>query len=191
MGQQRNKLTALDAIREFYLDKRGRAKLTPTQESIRQRLVAAHGLLCKFHSPTRAIKKHQKRWELSDVQAWRDIRDAISLFGDVQKAEKEGIRYIVYEYAVEVFRKAKQKDDFKAMARAVDTMAKIMGLDKESPDIPDFEKLKPSMIVVGLPEDQVKRLDTMLAAGAVNFSQKLPTAEEYLEYEELGAEEEE
>ncbi|MCB0597756.1 MAG: hypothetical protein KDD28_27000 [Phaeodactylibacter sp.] len=181
----------MDAIRDFYLDKRGRVRLTSKQEEIRQRLVAAHSLLCRFHSPTRAIKKHQKRWELSDVQAWRDIRHAITLFGDVQKAEKEGIRYIIYEFAVETFRMAKKEKDFNAMARAVDTMSKIMGLDKESPDLPDFEKLKPAMIVVGLPEDQVKRLDTMLNTGAVNFSTALPTAEEYLEYEEIGREEEE
>lgn len=166
-------------------------ELTPKQEEIRQRLVAAHGLLCRFHSPARATKKHAKRWNLSDVQAWRDVRDAISLFGDVQKAEKEGIRYIVFEYAVETFRQAKKNKDYKAMSRAVDTMSKVMGLDKESPDLPDFEKLKPSIIVVGLPENQVQRLDTILSAGAVNFSKELPTAEEYLEYEEIGAEEEE
>ncbi len=190
MGQQRNKLTSIEAIRAFYLDNRDRVRLTPTQEQIRQRLVAAHTLLCRFHSPTRAIKKHQKRWDLSDVQAWRDIRDAISLFGDVQKAEKEGIRYIVFEYAAETFRQAKKKEDFKAMARAVDTMAKIMALDKESPDLPDFEKLKPAMIIVGLPEEQVQRLDNMLSAGAVNFSSELPTVDEYLEYEEVRDEEE-
>lgn len=190
MGQYRNKPTSLDAIRAYYLDTRGRAKLTAKQEEIRQRLVAAHGLLCRFHSPTRAIKKHKKRWDLSDVQAWRDVRQAISLFGDVQKAEKEGIRYIVFEYSIETFRQAKKAKDFKAMARAVDTMTKIMGLDKESPDLPDFEKLKPAMIVVGLPDDQVQRLDTILAAGAVDLSQGLPTAEEYLEYEEVGEEEE-
>lgn len=190
MGKTRNKLTAIDAIRNFYLDERGRITLTEQQETIRLRLVSAHGMMCSFKSPRLAQKKHQKRFELSDVQAWRDIRDAITLFGDVQKAEKEGMRYIILEYQIETFRMARDKKDLAVMERSAASMAKLLGLDKESADLPDFEKIKPAMIVLGLLPEQEKRLDTLMSGGVFNFSKNQPPVFEEIEIEPTNDEEE-
>lgn len=170
----RNKSTAIERIREYYLDKRNRVELTPHQEHIRERLVAAHTLLTNFHSPSQAHPIHAARFGISDNQAWRDIRNAVNLFGDVQKAQKEGIRWIVYEYAVKTYQKAAERGDMAAMNKAVGQMVKVMGLDREDPEVPDMEKMKPSLVVLGLPEEQINQMQLLLQGGSVNFSKAQP-----------------
>jgi len=98
----------------------------------------------------------------------------VGLFGDVQKAQKEGIRWIVYEYAVKVYQKAAAAGDMAAMNKAVSQMVKVMGLDRDDPEVPDMEKMKPSLVVLGLPEEQISQMQLLLDGGTVNFSKAQP-----------------
>jgi L-lactate utilization protein LutB len=71
------------------------------------------------------------------------------LFGDVTRSYKDGIRHILYEFAMKVFQLAagrknefKQPDpDLKAMNVAIKNMAMLKGLDKE-----DSSALTPELL---------------------------------------------
>ena len=148
----RNKSSDLEAIEAYYLDDRGQVILTDHQERVRRRLLVAHSLLLEAASRKDIKSKLMKRYSISAEQAYRDIRHAIRLFGHVQKSEKEGLRHITLELAMETFRFARQEKDIKQMNAAIANIIKLGGLDREDPNAPDWEKLKAGLYPIVLDE---------------------------------------
>lgn len=171
-GVTRDKPSAIDAIRAYYQTKDDRhpVELTDTQEEIRQRLLTAHSLVLQKGSQEAAVKMLVKRFNISDRQARRDMVEAINLFGNVMKSEKEGMRYLLYEKAQKTFQMALRKGDLKAMNNALKTAVSIMGLDREDPDIPDFSKIEPSVNLMVLPEEIQQIVQNLLQLGSINLN---------------------
>jgi hypothetical protein len=151
----RNKLTDIEALRQYYADKRGRIELTEHQEAVRQRVVTAHSLLLEARPKQEVCGTLMQRFDISDRQAYTDIKNAYKLFGEVNRSEKEGLRHIVQELALETFRKAKEMNDLTGMNKALSNIIKLGGLDREDPDLPDFEKLKQAIYPIIL-DDPVR-----------------------------------
>ncbi|HQU52018.1 MAG TPA: hypothetical protein PK643_03350 [Saprospiraceae bacterium] len=174
MSEGRKRASALTRIREFYEDKWDEVELTEKQETIRTRLSAAFSMLCKFNSPVQCVPYLMKEFDISEVQAYRDIKDATKLFGNVLKSDKEGHRYIIYEYAIKTYQMAADKGDHKAMAASVANMIKLLGLDRDDPDLPDFAKLQPNVYPILIPESLEAKLDKLIEApGPINLSKFL------------------
>jgi len=184
-----NKVTAAQAIREYYLQPRHRPHLTDRQEEIRQRYLRMNALLLEGYSPTEACKMHAKVEDISNQQAWTDYRETIRLFGQIGKAEKEGMRRLLYEHSMRTYKKAAEQGDIKGMNSSIKNMWQLLGLDKEDSELPDFEKLQPSLVVLGLPEHQAARIEQLLGGGVVDFSGTAPPVED-IQYEEIDEEEE-
>ena len=70
----------------------------------------------------------------------------------IRKAEKEGLRWILYELGLWVLRKAKKDNNLKQYNAAMANLIKITGVDKEDVELPDFEKIQPSLVLAVLPE---------------------------------------
>jgi hypothetical protein len=74
--------------------------------------------------------------------AYRDVAALTRLFGNIQLASKSWYRYMIVEGAKEAFQVAKNKDDAKGMAAALDKIGKYTRSDKED-DRFDWEQLIP------------------------------------------------
>ena len=169
--QTRDKKDALEAIREYMLDTRGRVELTDKQEDQYIRLRAAWTLLVNFHSREQASKVLEKDFNISDRQAKRDISDALWLYGDTTKTDKEGQRLIACEMALKAFQLSAKAGDHNAMNQAVKNFIKVNGLDKEDPDRPDFAKLQGNIYVQALDTESQRALTRMLKKpGSLDFS---------------------
>lgn len=155
----RNKFTAADAIRDHVLNGR---ELTEKQEELYIRYRSAFTLLCNYHSIQQAVPLLVKQFNISETTAYRDISSSIRLFGNILRSDKEGHRYIVYEYAIKTYQLAAKNGDYKAMAQSVNNMIKLLGLDKENLDLPDFTKLKQGVYPVILDDPIRELLMTML-----------------------------
>lgn len=131
--------TALDRIKAAYLDEAAEARLSADERLRKEQLEAAHGLLVNYHSLEQAVPLLMGRFSLSRATAYRRCTEAIRLFGDVTRSYKDGIRHILYEYAMKVFQLAAGRKnefkvpdpDLKAMNTAIKNMAMLKGLDKE------------------------------------------------------------
>lgn len=174
------KQVALNAIRDHYLNG---TELATKHEEIRIRWVAAFAMLCNFHSIQQAVPLLASKFDISDATVYRDISSAVKLFGDVLKASKDGYRWIVYEYCVKTFQLAAKHGDHKAMNMANSNMIKVLGLDRDDPDTPDFTKLEPSMIVTVLSDGMEKQLKQLLQGGAVNLNNFAPA--ETIQFEDV------
>ena len=141
--------TTLDRIKASFLSEGAEEKLTAEEKVRKEQLEAAHGLLVNYHSLEQAVPLLVGRYGISKATAYRRCNEAIRLFGDVTRSYKDGIRHILYEFAMKVFQLAagrknefKQPDpDLKAMNTAIKNMAMLKGLDKE-----DSSALTPELL---------------------------------------------
>ena len=176
MATTRNKKTDIQAILDYYLDKHGDIELTNHQEDVRVRLSTAYTMLVNYNSEHQIMPILQKHFHISEAQARRDIKNAVFIFGDITKTSKEGQRNIVYEYAVKAYQVAYSKRDSKAMSMAVGNMIKLRRLDRDDPDMPDFQRLQPNVYPIILAPEVEPVMKKLLAQpGAMNLSKLMNT----------------
>jgi len=140
--------TKLEKIREYFDN--DQIKLSKTEDDLRIRLEAAFTLLCKYHSNEQAKDRLMSQFSYSQAQAYRDLRSAIELFGDVVKTKKEASRYILYELAMKNYQLAASVSDIDQMNRAVANLIKITGVDRDDFDLPDPSKIQPPIQMLSL-----------------------------------------
>jgi hypothetical protein len=138
----------IDKIREYYADEN--IKLSSIEDDLRIRLESAYTFLCKFHSNEQTKKLLINQFNYSPAQAYRDIRSALDLFGDVIKTKKEASRYILYEMGMNNYQLAASKTDLEQMNRALTNLIKITGVDRDDFDLPDPSKIQPPVQLLTL-----------------------------------------
>lgn len=185
MAKERNKITDLQVIREYFNLEREEATLTAHQKDKLHRIRAAYGLLLGAHSNFFIVGTLMRTFKISQAQAYREIRDAETLFG-AKKANKQIKRQIAEEMAKEAYRLAKAKGDQKTMVSAVRAYNEATGINIEDPDLPEFEKIQPSLIVTVLPEGVEKGILNLLEGGVVNLN-KMPVEAQDIEHEEISS----
>lgn len=164
------KPTTKDRIFAYYLDN-STVKLTSKEMEVKERWSACFSLLCQYHSPQQAVKVLMEKYGISESSAYRDVRDSMELFGNVTDSDKQAYRHILFEFAMKIFQLAATKTDLAEMNRALITMVKIKGLDKDDPDIPDFALLQSNTYNISLESSQVQLLQNLLKKGVVDLSQ--------------------
>lgn len=143
--------STMDRIRAYYAPGGENIKLSKHEEETRVIWEAAWINLLNNKSggtKERTVEMLKKLYKRSPAQAYRDISNAETLFGDVRKNQKEAIRYIVTEWAKEMFIDAKKKKDFDGMARALREINRANLLYKEDIDLPDPDKIQPPIQIL-------------------------------------------
>lgn len=138
----------IEKIRAHFLN--DDVPLTKHEEELKERLESAFSLLCNYHSNEQAIPVLKKKFNISQAQAYRDIKNATDIFGDITQTKKEAARYILYELAMKNYQLAASKNppDLEQMNRAVTNMIKIKGLDRDDIDMPDLTKIQPPVQIL-------------------------------------------
>lgn len=185
---EKNKLTRdrpsdLSAIQRWYSDKHDEVELTPHQEEKRERYLKISSLMVKGYINPKIIEVLKKDYGISEAQCYRDIRDSVALYGNIRKAEKEGMRYILFDMMNATREKALNKGDFRAAATAESNMMKLMGLDREDPEMPDFENLQPSLNITVVDPAAEKQMIQLLGKGPVDMDQLLKNNKQIIDVE--------
>ncbi len=133
--------TVTDRIRLYYIEG---TQLNDEDEKIRIRLDAAHSLkLADFETDKNAASILMRKFCISQRQAYRDLLNSKNIFGNVQQATKEAIRYMITEWATIAMKMAHQAKDLKNMNKAMENIIRANNLDKDDVDIPDASKIQP------------------------------------------------
>ena len=164
-----NKNTHFESILASYLDDKMLAKLSPTQKEMKLRWETAFSLLLNFNSREKTVQILKKQFDLSLATAYRDVNQALALFGDINKSRKEGWRYIIFEYNQNLMDKAREQDDLATMGRCLDRMIKLADLDKEEASF-NPEKLQAQIYEITLPKPLQNALNKMINKGVVDFN---------------------
>ena len=133
--------TLIERLRLHYLEER---EISKADSDILARWEAAHALVLESSETDQNIVKiMMKRFDISNVCAYNDIRNSKNFFGDVRSSNKQGIRYIVTQWAIDLFRIAKHSKDLFGMAKALERITKANNLDNDDQNIPDASKIQP------------------------------------------------
>jgi hypothetical protein len=147
-------------------------KLTEHEKQLVTRWTEAWTMLRNYHSTADAAAILMKRFPgLSRATAYRDCADAISLFGDISKSSKEGIRHLATEITRDAIAIAKAKDNEDAMMKGANNLAKINGVNDTDPDLPDFSLLEAHTYEFGLPPNAMAVLQQMLTGGKIDLTE--------------------
>lgn len=191
-AQERLKgLSPTEQIKEYYLSNDLDIILPDHVKQIEERVSLAFRLQCKGLSKTSIVSKLVKLFGVTNRTAYTYCRQAHEIFGEVHKINKDAIRHITYEMALTAYRMAHRLKDINGMNRALTNITKIYSLDKDDPDLPDFEKLKQSVNVVVLdPEIRDTFKKVLNSSGSVDLSKFINNMKKDaidIEYTEAGS----
>ncbi len=140
--------TVFDRIRQHYAEN---LELPSDDIEVLDRLKAAHSLLLnESENDANIVKTMMKRFSISERTAYYDLRTAKNVFGDVRSASREAMRYIVTQWATDIYRMAKQSKNLKAMEKALEKIIKANNLDKDDLDMPDASKIQPPVQLLSI-----------------------------------------
>jgi len=134
-------LTTSDRIRLHFIEG---DDLSEEDQAILTRLKTAHALvLDEGENDRKIVSILMQQFGISERTAWRDLRMSKNVLGDAKASSREAWRYIVSQWATDMYRMAKQTKNFKAMEKAFLCVIKANNLDKDNLDIPDPSKIHP------------------------------------------------
>ncbi len=177
--------TTFDKILGWFLDTTGKCNLSVKNTALRQRWECAYDLQCNYKTPTMAAPILMRKYNLSRAQAYRDIKNATNLFGDINATRKEGSRHVLYEYAMKTLQMASRDRNVKEMNKAVGNMIKIKGLDREDPNIPDFSRLEPTTQVIQLNPEFLEQYGHLIDKKVMTKMRKVIEKNVFDEYRDI------
>lgn len=164
------KTSHYERIVAFMNDRLAESDLTDHEQLLINRWNEAFTLLRNYNSTADAVALLMKRFPgLSRAQAYRDCSNATSLFGDISKSSKEGIRHLSTEIVKDAISMARDANDYTEMRQGAKDMASINGVNLNDPDMPDFDQLEPHNYEVTLDPLSMKALQMMIKGGNIDL----------------------
>lgn len=160
--------STFDKIQAFYVNPDS-FPLTETTEKIRQRWVMVVNLMLRGFPKYKIANMLEKDFGLSQAQAYIDIQNATSLFGDIHNTSKEVEKTIWKEWVREFIQRAKRRGDLKAEAKGLDMYAKYGDFGAEELSF-DPEKLEKKDIEITVNPKLIEALQGMIAKGVIDFN---------------------
>ncbi len=155
-----------------------RVRLTEKQEQLRQIYEETYHYIRTFREFGMVVKKllaHEEFGIKSATTAWKHINAALELYGNPLESRKESLRFLNTEaqnklldlQMTEIMRKRREKldigPDIEVASRIAERIARVNRLHEDESELPDFEKLKRTTVVVILPTpDQLAQYDDVM-----------------------------
>jgi hypothetical protein len=173
--------TSFDRIYFSYLSEEVEALLTEQELKQRERIDEAWHYMVKRKSPLAAAEWLQSKRDVSRATAYRIVRDALQIFGDVVKTSKDAKRRLLWEYSLKGLSKCLDIEDMRAYAAILKNMTTFEGLNLDDNTF-DGEAIQAHtyLIQVGRGEGQLLRFNAnaIEELPAEDYSQVLDAVEE-------------
>ena len=141
--------TTMERIKLYYLS--DNVELSAHDQQLRERWEAAYSMLINQNGTKReVVKMLMKVYDISDVQAYRDVYNCTRCFGPIRGMDRYALRDMVTQWAIESYRKASVKNDFKAIGMLLDKIIRANNLDKEDLELPDPSKIQPPVQLLSI-----------------------------------------
>lgn len=160
--------STFDKIQAFYIDPELHP-LSPAVEEIRKRWVFINSLLHKAFPKYKIVNALIKDYGISQPQAYVDIRNTESLFGNMHQSSKEVEKAMWKEWVLDVARRARKSGDFKNEIKAYDMFAKYGDFNAEELTF-NPEKLLNKEIHISIDPSLLKAINEANRGGVVDFN---------------------
>lgn len=169
-GVTRDKLSDQQVIVEYLEGRRKDTELTEHQVKYFDTVKAIYDMMLKAKSKARILKEIQVLADCTRRHAYQLYQEAEYIWGNTSKSNKEVKRHMAEEMAKKAYRIAVTNKDVNAMIKATHAFIRATGVESEDPDMPDFSRLQPSVIVTILPPELERNIMEQLKAGYMDFS---------------------
>lgn len=170
------------SIVAYLHDEKAETDLTDHEKALLNRWNEAFTLMRNYKSSADTAAILMKRFPgLSRATAYRDISNAIAMFGNITESTKEGIKHLSTEMVRDAFVIAKAKNNEDAMIKAAVAIAKINGVNITDPDLPDFSKLEPHTYQQILDPVTAKAFQLLIKTGRIDFNMLVEAMQEVAE----------
>lgn len=180
MAITRDRKSNYEVMVELFEGKIDEEQLTDLQMQYLRAVRMAWGMILDVRSKKYTVGSLIQMFDISQATAYRVIKDAEKLFGEVAKVDKQIARQVAIEMAKTAYNIAFKRGDTKSMVSATKAYIQAAGLMLDDAEMPDLEKLQPSLVITVLPEGMEENIQKMLSAGAIDLNHA-----ESIEYEEV------
>lgn len=165
------KKTSYDNIIAFLKDENAEVDLTDHEKLMLTRWNEAFSLMRNYSSTSDAAAILMKRFPgLSRATAYRDCSHAVSLFGDIAKSTKEGIRHLATEIIRDAIAIARAKNNEDGMIKGGVAIAKVNGVNLTEAETFKWDELEPHTYELALDPDIVRAMRSMIKGGKIDLS---------------------
>jgi hypothetical protein len=123
--------TPFDRLYYSYFSEEVESMLTEAEKRHRERVDEAWHHMVGRKSALTAAEWLQSKHGVSRATAFRIVRDALELFGDVVKTSKDAKRRLLWEYSLKGLDKSLEIEDMRAYAAILKNMTTFEGLNLE------------------------------------------------------------
>lgn len=160
----------VDAILDYLNGEISEEELTYDQEDYLNRCKTAYGLMMEAHGKVYIYNSLVELYGLSRQQCLAVVRDTELLFASINKVNRDFERHLATEMAKKAMQLAIDKNSARDLTAAVKAHVQAAGLHLDQTDVPDFEKLEPSVVLTMLPPGYEQILTALLQQGPVKLN---------------------
>ncbi|WP_444671270.1 hypothetical protein [Flavobacterium columnare] len=160
--------STFDKIQAYYVNP-DKNELSETVNDIRLRWLTVLNLRRNGYAKFKVANMLERDYGLSQAQAYIDIRNAESIFGDIYKTDKDVERMFFKEQVADFIKRARKKGDLKMEAKGFDLWAKYGGFEEDDV-LFDADKFEKKDIEIAVDPKLVALLQKMLGNGVVDFN---------------------
>jgi len=165
-------------ITDYYLSD-CKTKLSKHDEELLFRWRTAYSMLANQNGVEHETVKMLKKFHgISRIQAYRDVHNCLKCFGPIGGWDRQFVRYMVTQWAIECYCEANLKNDFEAMDLFLDRIIVANCLDKKDVRLPDPSKIQPPVQLLKvnysfLKSEYFKLIDTKAQKALLNLHKKV------------------
>jgi hypothetical protein len=159
-----------------FLQTKGAKPLSKTLEKRLDKIDFVDNLIRNGRSPKQVLVFLQKRFKdekISRATAYRYIADAKYVYGTINRESKDYWRGVLIDLILETRRLSKAEKDYKTMASCEANLFKALGLDKDDPDLPDFQKMQPPVQLYQINNTFIEKYGNILPDDVLKAAKKL------------------
>ena len=144
--------------------------LTDHQEQIKERWRFCFTQKLNGNGRLQIAKHLVDEYEISEGQAYQDIKNADHFYGNVFRADQQAEKAVLYELARQTYEKAVSDGNLKLRLKAIELMGRFSDIGKD--DIQQFnpEKFENKEMTIAVPKQVMEILMDKLAKGVVDFN---------------------
>ena len=172
--------TTIDKIMaSFFNDK---IELTPKQKEKKRRMETAFSHMRLMLSIQQTAKRLREEFGVSEATAYRDIKDATTIFGDIHDVNARGVRIVLREAYWRAYQLALKAEDIELQIKALDKYKELFDWDDDMTNEELKDKIQAHVYNIKISRDTAKALKKQLNTGVIDFND---FGAEYADFEEL------
>ncbi len=172
--------TTIDKIMASFFD--DKIELTPKQKEKKRRMETAFSHMRLMLSIQQTAKRLREEFGVSEATAYRDIKDATTIFGDIHDVNARGVRIVLREAYWRAYQLALKAEDIDLQIKALDKYKELFDWDDDMTNEELKDKIQAHIYKITLPRDVAKALKKQINTGVVDFNN---FDVEDVEYEEV------